>query len=226
VTSRRHARGRSTRWPLTGRLGTALIAWSLLLPSGGIAPAQETTSTSTSTLDVSVIPAGGELTIVSDDEPGSLETLGAVPAPSAIAAPMPAALPVTVSASIRLPEAVDVDPATGLSSTFITVNDDRGTGAGWSVILGTSDHGHVWNPVLEGNDPATITRLVPAPELGPLPYDAVSVGGTVSGLSHPMTVLQAGEGQGSGMFVQSLAIEWPLPGEGPGLVSIQLPSAP
>lgn len=173
-----------------------------------------------------MLPAGGELTIVSDDEPGSLAPLGAVPAPSAIAAPMPAALPVTVSASIRFPAGQVIDPVSGIASTYITVNDDRGTGAGWSVILGASDDGHAWNPVLQGNDPSTITRLVPAPELGPLPYDAVFVGSTMSGLIHPMTVLQAGEGEGSGMFVQALSIDWLLAGETSALIGIEIPSAP
>jgi hypothetical protein len=190
------------------------------------APAQETASTSTSTIEVSVLPVGGALTITSTADSVSPASPDIVAVPLGMAMPVPTDLPVTVSATMHIPDGQVADMPTDIPSTFITVNDDRGTGRGWKVILDADSAGQGWNPMLEVNDPATITRLVPAPELGPTPYDAVSVGDMVSDLSDPMTVLHADEGQGSGMFVQTLAIDWPLPGDGPGLVSIQLPSGP
>lgn len=177
-------------------------------------------TTDTGTMSVSVVPPAGELVIITDSSDPwtpSGESYGLV-----ATTPQP---PATVSAAIRLPDGVDLEPGSDTVSTFITVRDERGTGAGWGVILTASDEASAWDPVLEENAPSTITRLSPVAESA-TGQDAVSAGGTVSSLRDPMVVLQAEPGSGAGVYVQTLTISWPESGDGPGLVAVQLPSAP
>jgi hypothetical protein len=126
---------------------------------------------------------------------------------------------------VWLPDETALVPGTEVAPTMIIVRDERGTGTGWDVVLTATDETGAWDPVLQGNTPSTITRLLPVaqPRQG---GDAVSAGGTTSDLRASTAVLRADEGGGAGVFTQVLTIIWPDTGEGPGLVSIQLPFAP
>ena len=176
--------------------------------------------TDTSTVSVSVLPTGGALVITTDPSnplPQSEEV-------SRLSSNTPQP-PSTVSAAIRLPEGRDLLPGTTTVPTFVTVADDRGTGAGWDVVLTATGEESAWTPVFQSNTPSTVSRLLPS--AGPLAaHDAVSVGDAVSSLQQPTTVLHAEQGSGAGVYVQSLTISWPESSDGPGLVAIQLPSAP
>lgn len=177
-------------------------------------------ATDTGTMSVSVLPPDGSLNITNQTQANApiegVQVWAMAPAPQQ---------PATVSAAIRLPVGLDVVPGSDTVPTFITVQDERGTGAGWDVVLTATDEANGWDPVLQENAPSTVTRVLPeaAPPAG---HDAVSVGGTTSTLRQSVGVLRAEEGSGAGVYVQTLAITWPDPEGAPGLVSVQLPAAP
>lgn len=220
-------------------IGSAVIAALLLLGSTiGIAPGQEATGE----ISVSVRPAG---TIVTDPQPTAGAGEGATdpsagPSPSAsshtagVPAPaqggggepgVPAGLPGTVTAHLELPAGDASTP--GDLPALLVVRDDRGTAAGWTVLLSSrGEDDPARTPSLVTNHPGTIVRILPA---GPVPvrHGEVLVGRTLGALVSPAHVLHALTPGGAGVYTQRLVIHNPGTVAGPAqLFIIQLPSAP
>lgn len=200
----------------TGTWGAAIVALLLLASSFGIALGQE--SSDTGEMSVGVYPSG-EAPDTAPDAPTG-ERAGAGPDPQA------QRLPGTVTAWIWLPDILAGTPAQQQVPTYLIVRDDRGTSAGWSVLLTTSGEGGEWEPILLANRPETIVRILPPPGTSPMERGSIAVGGTLGRLAASVAILRAPQGEGAGVYVQTLTITWPIPGRAPGFVIIQLPSAP
>jgi hypothetical protein len=214
--------------------GAVIVALLLLGSTIGIAPGQEATGE----MSVSVRPAG---TIETDPEP-TAGSVGDIPGPSdsmtstapdhATVATAPAqggegdrGLPGTVTAHLELHAGDASIP--GDLPTLLVVRDDRGTAAGWTVLLaspGEDDRAGILS--LVANHPGTIVRILP---VGPVPvrHGEVIVGRTLDALASPAHVLHAPVSGGAGVYTQQLVIRYPGTATGPArLFIIQLPSAP
>jgi hypothetical protein len=217
-----------------GEVWSAVIVALLLLGSTiGIAPGQEATGE----ISVSVRPAG---TIETDPAPAA-GAVGDTPNPSAGTtsphatdgpaqggegeATAPTGLPGTVTAHLELHSGDASTP--GDLPTLLVVSDDRGTAAGWTVLLaspGEDDQAGI--PALVANHPGTIVRILP---VGPVPVrnGDVLVGRTLDALATPAHVLHAPVSGGAGVYTQQLVIHYPgTPTDPARLFIIQLPSAP
>jgi hypothetical protein len=112
------------------------------------------------------------------------------------------------------------------SVATLVVRDDRGTGAGWDVVLASeAPEDEEWLPVVLENRHATIRRLLPLNGQTP---DIVSGGRVLGPFEVPLPLLEALPGNGSGVYQQPLIVAVPVfDGESQsGFVLIQLPFAP
>lgn len=213
--------------------GAMVVALLLLGSTIGITPGQEATGE----ISVTVRPAG---TIVTSPEPTdsapataptpAAGTSATDPAPAQggagdALANTPASMPGTVTAHLELHAGEPSVPSA--LPTLLVVRDDRGTAAGWTVVLAATE-GSEPVPALLVNQPGTIVRILPA---GPVAIreGEVIVGRTLGVLAAPVRVLHAAPSGGAGLYTQQLVIRYPglavdvapVP-----LFVIQLPSAP
>lgn len=135
----------------------------------------------------------------------------------------------TVSARISVPDPARFldDPAS--SEFLIIVGDDRGTGAGWQVLL--------WIPPaapgelvadLIANRTDTIRRLTPA-GIGSVPSSDELLTGRVLGslTERPVVILRAPEHAGAGIYVQQISVAFPESrNDFLGVINLELPIAP
>lgn len=198
------------RWRWMAKAGLFLVMATTVF---GYAQAQE--SADDGTMSVTIVPSGVVSTQVGD--PGSVATGTA-----------PVRRPGTVTAFVSAAERTKyegIDDQTGL--TLIVV-DDRGTAAGWAVVIGIDvDDVQGWVPDIAENRNETIRRLLPAGRTLDGPIDGVDGQRTLGPMGPPVPVLGARPGSGNGVYLQQLALIIPgTSGAVPQVFYVVLPFAP
>lgn len=189
---------------------------ALLLASVGAAKAQDDASDD---VEISIVVRPSSAT---PDVPVTPIAPGVAPAP------VPG-IPGTVSARIVLIRNNDASSNDDDAIVFIVIRDDRGTAQGWNIALTSLVVGSAtWTPELLENKQVTIRRVLPEDGRLSDQVQGISSGHTLGPFANPIPLLHAGQGSGSGLFLQELQIAFPELGSTTllGTASVQIPFAP
>ena len=205
---------------LLRRCATVVIAVALLTTGFGLVVAVD--DADTGEMSVSILPAG-DTQIPPDAESGGNPLVG----PPNLA-PGPQTQSVARPGSVSAYIASSDESGAGIPSTLtIVVVDDRGTAAGWMVVLSTAPGNSGWAPALIDNRSSTVSLVLPTKNAQTPRESGIASGQTLGPLQQPMPILLAAPGSGAGLFSQRLGITVPsLPNDAPVTMFVQIPFAP
>jgi hypothetical protein len=189
-------------------------------------------SSATALIALALLAAGFGLVIAADDADSGEMTVSVLPSINRPTSPGEepggSPQPLARTGTFTAYTAANDRPGTALPSWLtMVVRDERGTAAGWMVVMAAGPEQSGWTSTLTDNRGDMVTLILPPADARAGQDFGIEVGRALGSLYRPMPILHAAQGSGAGVYLQLLGGAWPSAGsDGRGTLFIQIPFAP